>query len=121
MAKRSGWRYAGLRVISSVLRVVGWLTLMVSLIALIGALGTFSATSATPGQSGWLSGIGALGALGAVGFAFSSAISGIQMIAFGEIIRVLVDIAVNTGRLDEVSADTGFFRQRLDANMQKQS
>jgi len=101
--------YGALRFISGVLKFIGWITVIGAvLFVLFGLL----ASANMPSYSGpYGSKVGVV--LIALGIAFGIFLSGILIVACGELIDAVVDIATNTAHLPAMAANAertvGFF------------
>jgi hypothetical protein len=93
--------YGALRFISGVLKFVGWLTVVgAGLFVLIALLGTAN----TPSYSSpYSSHVGVV--LITLGIAFALFLSGILIVACGELIDAIVDIATNTAHLPAMAVN----------------
>lgn len=113
-------KYAGLRSISYLLRAIGWLAILLGIFGLI-VVG-FGQMDNVARQFGIILGFGNLG-LPVNWIIISVSISGltwgILVLAFGELIRVLVDIALNTEPLPAIAQDTNYFYERFSTPPQQ--
>jgi hypothetical protein len=101
-------KYIALRFISYLLRAIGWVTITFGIIGLVVALSKYSSSGVENPYSG-------LGSLLLLYGSVSGLMWGVSALAFGELIRVLVDIALNTAPLSEINKNIA----RLE-NLQEQ-
>jgi len=103
-------RYSGLRFASILLRIFGWFLLAASI---IGFLGFLIELINQHFQPVYLPGldmvtISIISSMLAFGF-----LSGLWFLAFGEVMKVFVDIARNTEHLSYIAQDTNYFYDRF--------
>ena len=103
--------YVGLRLISGVLRLVGWLSILLSILVFAVAAGGADRLGLHVGNLNdqirpLFTSIGLL-------MSFSFFTWGLFTLAFGELLKVLVDIAFNTAILPNIAEDTNYFYERL--------
>jgi hypothetical protein len=105
-------RYPALRFISYLLRVFGWLSISLGIIGFIAALSGIG----QPVNQYQNLGYGNLGNIVTsliVSVSIFAFMSGLYFLAFGEIMKVLVDIALNTETLPAIAQDTNYFYERF--------
>jgi hypothetical protein len=100
--------YGALRIIAFILKLIGWLTI-------VFAIGVFVVGLIGPNVTG-----SAHYTAGVVGAALATAISGILVLASGEAISALVDIAMNSAKIEHHSARTVELFERMDASRRAQ-
>jgi hypothetical protein len=120
-AKRNltGSHYVGLRLISFLLRAVGWLSILSSLVIfLAGVFGLGQAIGVNFSNLGY----GQLGPFITsliISISVSLFMWGLFILALGELLKVLVDIALNTAPLPNIAEDINYFYQRLSPPQQQ--
>lgn len=113
-------RYPALRVVSYFLRLFGWV--LISL-GLLGFIAVFSGLGHVINQYAGEIGYGQLGGVMTaliISLSMFIFMSGLSYLAFGEIIKVFVDIALNTEPLLEIAQDTNYFYERLSTPVSSQ-
>ena len=112
-AGRKGSHYVALRLISGLLRLVGWVSIIIGLVVFIAALSAAGQIASQFENLGYNQ-IGQMVTSILLVFSFSFFIWGLFTLAFGEILKVLVDIALNTATLPNIADNTNYFYQRLN-------
>ena len=87
-------RYLVLRAFSAVLRILGWIAVVLGLIVIaVGLFGAFEPSAYMMGaMAGWRISGGGIGIV----------VTGLLMVLYGELLEVFADIEVNTRRTAEV-------------------
>jgi len=105
-------RYSGLRFISILLRIFGWILIAASVIGFSGFLIELINEHFQPYVAPGLNTM-TISIISSV-LAFSL-MSGLWFLAFGELMKLFLDIARNTEHLSYIAQDTNYFYDRFKA------
>ena len=105
--------YPALRIISALLRLVGWCSLILAVFIFFVGISAGPQLNHYFNNTPYGGGAGALVTSLVVSIALSFFMAGLWNLAIGEALKVFVDIALNTEVLKDVAADTNYFYERL--------